>query len=599
LHLDRYVVGAQALAVADFTGDGRDDVATVNPWPGQIVRLLAQTPAGALAEPQRIEAHVGDLASVAATAADVDADGDTDLLVGSSNGIDVIEQDAGGLLPGRLIPGLQVHEIDVVDLDGDGRLDLVVDTMFTTGLRTMRNLGDGEFGEPVTVSTGHWSYRELEIGDVTGDRIPDLVGHTVVAVEVREGLGDGAFAPPHEYTVPWPWGDGNGTALGDFNGDGRTDVAITTGNNNPYARVWVFHQTAAGTLGTGVPLETLDIPDMLDAADMNLDGRMDLVVVHASWDHAGVYLQRPDGTLAPEQLEFIGRMYPYDSGGLDIGDVNDDGLPDIVTGSDSGVSVLRSSALTSNEGGFHPLAPSRILDTRDGTGGHRAPVGPAATVDVTVAGRGGVPASGVSAVVVNVTVTQPTLAGYLTVFPSGTARPVASNLNFVPGETVPNLAVAKVGTGGKVSLYNSVGTTHVVLDVVGWYDNDGRATGAHYIPLSPARILDTRVGTGGLGEPVGPATSVDVRVTGRGGVPASGVSAVVLNVTATNPSVGGYLTVFPTGTSPPLASNLNFAAHETVPNLVVAKVGDDGKVSVYNNAGTTHVVFDVVGWYGG
>ena len=82
-----------------------------------------------------------------------------------------------------------------------------------------------------------------------------------------------------------------------------------------------------------------------------------------------------------------------------------------------------------------------------------------------------------------------------------------------------------------------------------------------------------------------------------GGVPASGVSAVVLNVTVTNPTAGSYLTAYPSGGSVPTASNLNFAPGESVPNLVVAKVGNNGKVSVYNAAGTTDVIFDVTGWY--
>ena len=74
-----------------------------------------------------------------------------------------------------------------------------------------------------------------------------------------------------------------------------------------------------------------------------------------------------------------------------------------------------------------------------------------------------------SAVVVNVTVTQPTSPGYLTVYPNGAARPLASNLNFSAGQTVPNLVVAKVGADGKVAVYNNAGSTHVILDVVGWY----------------------------------------------------------------------------------------------------------------------------------
>jgi hypothetical protein len=120
-----------------------------------------------------------------------------------------------------------------------------------------------------------------------------------------------------------------------------------------------------------------------------------------------------------------------------------------------------------------------------------------------------------------------------------------------------------------------------------------------FTPLTPSRILDTRNGTGGVSAKVGPASAVDVGVTGVGGVPPSGVGAVVLNVTVTEPTDQSWLTVFPAGQLLPLASNLNFVAGENVPNLVVAKVGTGGKVTVYNSAGSTHVIFDVVGWFGG
>ena len=119
---------------------------------------------------------------------------------------------------------------------------------------------------------------------------------------------------------------------------------------------------------------------------------------------------------------------------------------------------------------YNPLTPARILDTRDATGAPAVPVGPGGTVELQVTGVGGVPASGVSAVVMNVTVTAPSAGSFLTAFPTGETRPLASNLNFAAGETVPNLVVVKLGAGGKASLYNAVGATHVIADVAGWYD---------------------------------------------------------------------------------------------------------------------------------
>jgi hypothetical protein len=235
------------------------------------------------------------------------------------------------------------------------------------------------------------------------------------------------------------------------------------------------------------------------------------------------------------------------------------------------------------------VVPSRILDTRYGLGGPT--LGADSTLDLQVTGMGGVPASGVSAVVVNVTVTEPTAPSYLTAWPAGATRPLAANLNYLAGQTVPNLVIVKVGEGGRISLYNAAGSTQVVADVAGWFGIDG---GSGYVGLSPARILDTRDSPGVA---VGPDSTLELQVGGRGGVPSGGVSAVVLNVTVTEPTAPSYLTAWPTGVARPLAANLNYVAGLTVPNLVVATVGDGGRVSLYNAAGSAHVVVDVQGWF--
>ncbi|HUR18240.1 MAG TPA: CAP domain-containing protein, partial [Acidimicrobiales bacterium] len=144
------------------------------------------------------------------------------------------------------------------------------------------------------------------------------------------------------------------------------------------------------------------------------------------------------------------------------------------------------SAIVQDSGSkFHPVTPSRILDTRDGTGAPAA-AGPGATLALPVTGRGGIPSTGVSAVVLNVTVTQPTAPSYLTVFPTGEARPVTANLNFGPGQTVPNLVVAKLGANGQVSVFNAAGTTHVIADVAGWYDTGIDLTGSKFHPVTPS-----------------------------------------------------------------------------------------------------------------
>jgi len=130
--------------------------------------------------------------------------------------------------------------------------------------------------------------------------------------------------------------------------------------------------------------------------------------------------------------------------------------------------------------------------------------------------------------------------------------------------------------------------------------NPSTSSGGVYAPLPPARVLDTRNGTGGFSTSVGPGQTINVQVTGVGGVPSTGVGAVVLNLTVTQPTSGSYLTVYPAGaTLPTSGSSINFSTGQTIANAVIAKVGAGGKVSIFNAAGNVHVVVDVNGWFSG
>jgi hypothetical protein len=251
---------------------------------------------------------------------------------------------------------------------------------------------------------------------------------------------------------------------------------------------------------------------------------------------------------------------------------------------------------------FSALPPTRILDTRQAGG----PVGSGAVRTVPVAGLGGVPANA-GAVVMNVTVDQPTANGYVTVYPTGQPTPLASNLNFVAGQTIANLVTAKVGAGGSVNIYNFAGQTNVLFDVVGWFPDTNSfpasgfsataAQGGEFVPLAPVRILDTRIGVGAGKAPLGPGGEIDVAIAGAGPVPSSGVAAVVMNLTGTNTTAAGYLTAWPTGQAMQTTSNLNFVGGQSVPNLAVVPLGAGGQISIYNYAGTTDVIGDVVGYY--
>lgn len=264
---------------------------------------------------------------------------------------------------------------------------------------------------------------------------------------------------------------------------------------------------------------------------------------------------------------------------------------------------------------YHAVAPVRILESRptNNRGTSASPWGPGTvrSVDVTNTYASGVPDAGVSAVVVNVTVTNTTQASFLTVFPNGDPVPIASNLNWPANTTIANLVTVKVGTGGMVNFFNQNGNVDVIADVVGWYDTDASAHltgGTLYTPVAPKRILESRTivgNTGGYTTPWGSGTTRVVDVTGAANTPVpTDASAVVLNVTAVTPSVGGFLTVFPADvTTVPTASNVNWKPQQIIPNLVTVKLGVGasdvaGKIKIFNAAGTVDVVADVVGYYG-
>jgi hypothetical protein len=243
---------------------------------------------------------------------------------------------------------------------------------------------------------------------------------------------------------------------------------------------------------------------------------------------------------------------------------------------------------------YHQLAPTRLLDTRSGLGAPRAKLGAGQTVDLTVGGVAGIPAT-VTAVIMNITAVNPTDASFLTAFAGGTTLPTVSNVNFTRNETIPNLAIVPVGNG-VVSIFNHVGTVDVLGDVLGYFT---AGTTAQFTPTAPTRLLDTRAGTGTAGRrtPVGANGVVKLKVAGTAGIPA-GVEAVVLNVTAVSPTATSFLTVYPDGQARPGVSNLNFTRNETIPNAVIVPVVN-GSVDFYNHVGSVHVVADIAGYFTG
>jgi hypothetical protein len=202
-------------------------------------------------------------------------------------------------------------------------------------------------------------------------------------------------------------------------------------------------------------------------------------------------------------------------------------------------------------------------------------------------------------VAVTITASDATDSGFITAWPTGQTRPIASNVNLPgPGATVPNLAIVPVGAGGQISLYTDAGTD-LIVDIAGWFSGAAAPSSSDglFVPVQPTRIADSRSAqsikklVGGL-----PA---ELPVSIPGGVPAgSSVSAVALNLTVTDTFDDGFLTAAPAQVPLPLASNLNYTRGHDVAGLSITRLGANGALNLSSYSGT-HIIADIAGWFTG
>jgi hypothetical protein len=273
-----------------------------------------------------------------------------------------------------------------------------------------------------------------------------------------------------------------------------------------------------------------------------------------------------------------------------------------------GLGVTAAGAAPATGGQYVPITPVRIADTRTGSTFPNAGQTMQAGGSVTVALPSSV--AGASAVALNVTATNTTGSGFFTVYPAGGTLPLASSLNFSPGANVPNFVIVPVGANNSITIYNGPpggngstgGAADAVVDLQGSFNTVANTSGGagHFNPLTPARITDTRAGSGqtNAGSTLTAGGTLTVQATGKGGVPATGVSAVEVNVTEAANTAGGFLTVFPQGNTAPTVSNLNFVSGQIVANRVIVPVNPaNGQFSIFNHAGNTDVVVDVDGYF--
>jgi len=336
-----FTVGSwpEAVAIGDVTGDGRADVVMTtgyysDPANDNRVWVFAQSGAGTLAPP--VSYPTGSTATPQSIAVgDVTGDGRKDVVVGLDGvGVQVYPQLATGAVGAPTLTSTTDGRIvRLGNLNGDTRLDVASVGWGTNTVSVLLNNGAGGLQAPVSYPAQHAGYDDLGVGDVTGDTRDDLVvmsGQTyaVPNLSVVPQLAGGGFGPAAEYRVA-PNTNSNGVGIGDVTGDGRKDVVLSFGGNRPSSNLAVFPETSSGTLGAPVVSPSYDVPEPVEVADVDRDGRADVVTLHGGWNRAGVYLQLPAGGLGSEDLYEIPYASHYEAEGLAVGDFSGDGSQDL------------------------------------------------------------------------------------------------------------------------------------------------------------------------------------------------------------------------------------------------------------------------------
>jgi Arylsulfotransferase (ASST) len=241
---------------------------------------------------------------------------------------------------------------------------------------------------------------------------------------------------------------------------------------------------------------------------------------------------------------------------------------------------------------FHEQAPQRVVDTRVQVLPEVLPPKLAAGSVLTIPLAGSAAPAAAKAVAVNLTVTEPNEAGYVTAYPCGTAPPLSSQVNFLPGENRANQSM--VGLGGGALCVFVFTATHLVVDIAGWFGpGDG---GVPLQPIAAARLVDSRSGVGGATGPLAPGETRVIDPSASGALP-PGAHDLLLNVVATQAAAPGFLTVYPCKQGRPATSSVNYTPGNEATNLVTVPLDGDGRICVYAFE-RTQLVIDLLGTFG-
>ncbi len=332
---DTGLPSTSAVTAGDFDGDGRNDLAIGSSSTGSLAVMLGRTD-GTFSDP--IMFGTGGSGIFALAVGDFDGDGREDLAAGHSSGVAILLGEGDGTFGAAVSYGTFARSIAVADYDGNGSLDLAVANSSNNTIGILLSNGDGSFhvGTPLTV-TGIWP-KSVAAGDFNGDGAKDLVmingSFANRAVRLWLGRDNGTFTSMGDYDTQGS--ELESPVVGDFNGDGLQDLAVahgTSGSGGVSTSVAVLLGQTDGNLSPVVNYP-VRIPQAksITIGDFDDDGRQDIAVATGSDRCVRLLLGLGDGTFADDD-EVFG---PGGSAGLlAAGDFDGDGNQDLVVATDS------------------------------------------------------------------------------------------------------------------------------------------------------------------------------------------------------------------------------------------------------------------------